>query len=42
MIVYRQWQVYGNGELRYNVRGWYLFGLIPIYIKIHYFEKHTA
>lgn len=41
MIIYRQWQVYHNGMVVRNVWGWYLFGFIPLYVKVHYSQKSS-
>lgn len=38
MIVYKQWQVREDGVVVRNVWGWYLFGVVPLYVKIHYFQ----
>ena len=36
MIVYKSWQEYNSiGRLEAECSGWYLFGIIPLYIRRH-------
>lgn len=39
MVTHRHYQVYDNGTPIRNVWGWYLFGIIPLYVKIHYLQR---
>ncbi len=33
MLVYRQWTVAYAGRIRQRCEGWYLFGVLPLYVK---------
>ena len=33
MIIKRIWQVHGGDENGYRKEGWYLLGIIPLYIR---------
>jgi hypothetical protein len=37
MIVYKSWKIYTHSGLcSIKCEGWFLFGVIPLYIKKHY------